>query len=73
MRSNSRLLLIEELICGPNQPCRAKLGDIAMMAMTGGQNRTEAEYDALLKQSGFAVKRVIPAGPLHIIESQPAG
>src|SRR5690606_38521183 len=28
MKPETRLLLVEELVCGPNQACRAKLGDI---------------------------------------------
>jgi len=38
-----------------------------------GQERTEADHPALLGEAGFSLTRVIPtAGPLSIIESQPA-
>jgi hypothetical protein len=38
----------------------------------GGQERTEAEFRALLAEAGFSLTRVIPtANFMSIIESQP--
>jgi len=38
-----------------------------------GQERTEADHRAFLGEAGFSLTRVTPtAGPLSIIESQPA-
>jgi hypothetical protein len=35
MAGKGRLLLVEDLICEANKPCRAKIGDITMMVRTG--------------------------------------
>ena len=73
MQDGARLLVIEDLICAPNVACQAKVGDVTMLARTGGRNLTEAEYRDLLKRGGFTVTRVIPAaGDLHILECTPA-
>jgi hypothetical protein len=38
--------------------------------MTGGQERTESEYRALLAQAGFHLTRIIPTGsPFHVLEA----
>ncbi|HTV03020.1 MAG TPA: methyltransferase [Luteitalea sp.] len=70
MPGGAHLLVIEDLVCGPNQPCRAKLGDVNMLVRTGGRNRTREEYDALLARGGFRIERAIPAaGDLHILDA----
>ena len=72
MGPGATLLVLEDLVCGPNVPCNAKLGDITMLARTGGRNLTEAEYRDLLTRGGFTVRRVIPAvGDHHVIECTP--
>ena len=74
MNGAGRLLLVEELLCGPNQPCRAKVSDLNMLVRIGGRNRTETEYRALLITAGFTVTRVMPAqGELHVMEAVPKG
>lgn len=70
MNGKGKLLLVEDLVCGPNQPCRAKVSDITMLVRTGGRNRTENEYRNLLSKSGFEITRVLSAqGELSIIEA----
>ena len=34
--------------------------DMAMLVLLGGQERTEAEYAALLGKAGFHLTRVVP-------------
>ena len=69
-----KLMLIEDLVCGPNQPCLAKVSDLNMLVRTGGRNRTEIEYRALLTKAGFRVTRVLPVhGDLSMIEAVPQG
>lgn len=69
MGPGATLLVLEDLVCGPNIPCNAKLGDVTMLARTGGRNMTDAEYRDLLRRGGFTVQRVIPAaGDHHILE-----
>ncbi|MDQ6698883.1 MAG: hypothetical protein M3Z36_01705 [Acidobacteriota bacterium] len=60
MTREARLLIIENLVYGPNEPCKGKGGDINMMVRNGGRNRTEAEFGDLLVASGFEIVRVIP-------------
>jgi hypothetical protein len=82
MDENARLLLIEEV--QPERIAAGDLGalrDILMMVLTGGQERTEAEYRALLDAAGFELTRVIPldgaaASPvsgarMSLLEAQP--
>ncbi|GGR77672.1 MULTISPECIES: methyltransferase [Streptomyces] len=48
--------------------------DVNMMVTTGGQERTEGEFRALLEETGFTVRSVGvgQAGPLSVIEAVPA-
>jgi len=68
-----RLLLIERLL-----PARvlddpdAAFVDLHMLAVTGGRERSESEYRALMATAGFALQRVIAAGGcFHILEGLP--
>jgi hypothetical protein len=73
MPADATLLVVEDLVCGPNVPCRAKLGDVNMLARTGGRNRTRDEYRALLARGGFRMNRAIQAvGDLHLLEATAA-
>jgi hypothetical protein len=59
--AGSRLLLIEEIM--PVQAMSAPAtvaSDFSMLLLTGGRERTEAEYRALLEEGGFQHGRVIP-------------
>jgi hypothetical protein len=72
MAATSRLLIAEDLVCGPNQPCPAKQRDINMLVRTGGRNRTEQEYRNVLARGGFRTTRVIAtASTLFLIEAAP--
>jgi hypothetical protein len=72
MPAESRLLVVEFMICGQNQPCFAKMSDIQMMVRTGGRNRTEQEFRLLFASSGFELNRVIAtAVGMDIIETKP--
>lgn len=71
IRSDGRLLLIEGVSKPPNEPDPNKFLDVWFIG-GGGCERTEAEYRALLRGSGFELMRVIPAGgPSAILESRP--
>jgi hypothetical protein len=74
MASRGKLLLVEDLVCGPNQSCSAKVSDLNMLVRTGGRNRTEIEYRTLLGKAGFRVTQVYAAqGDLSVIEAVPQG
>jgi hypothetical protein len=71
MKGRGRLLLIEQIICAPNQACPAKAADIQMMVRNGGRNRTEKEYRDLLRTANFDVRRVISTTGPGIVEAVP--
>ena len=72
--SGAPLLLIERVLrekVGP-EDLDDVLADLDMLTVAGGQERTEAEYTALLKRAGFKLERIIPTPtPVKILESLP--
>jgi hypothetical protein len=72
MSDPAKLLLIERIIPPGNDPAVGKLVDISMLVMTGGMERTENEYRALLEAAGFRMQAIIPTGiGSSIIEAVP--
>jgi SAM-dependent methyltransferase len=70
LRPQGRLLLVERIM-----PLRAEQdpaviwGDLNMLAMTGGRERTQGEYSTLLAAAGFSLGRVVPTrSGLSVIE-----
>jgi ubiquinone/menaquinone biosynthesis C-methylase UbiE len=71
MAENGRLLLVEAVVPHGSQPHFSKYMDLNMLVMTGGRERTEDEYRALLEASGFRLRRIIPTeSPMSIIEGE---
>jgi hypothetical protein len=60
MQKESRLLVVEMVIPPGNEPSVAKLLDLEMLVITGGRERTEAEFNNLFVSSGFKLSRIIP-------------
>jgi hypothetical protein len=72
MHPAARLLLVESVIEPGNAPSLGKFFDLMMLAMTGGQERTEPEYGSLLTASGLRLVRVTPTtAEIHVIEAEP--
>jgi len=71
MDNDATLLIIEMIMpdeCGPslaNYPL--VMTDLQMFVMTGGRERTEAEFRALLEAAGFELKRIIRTQALESI------
>ncbi|GAC1651075.1 MAG: hypothetical protein NVS9B11_23800 [Candidatus Dormibacteraceae bacterium] len=63
MKPDGRVLTIETVIPPGNAPSPGKFLDVNMLVMTGGRERTEAEYRALYKAAGFELTRIVPAHP----------
>jgi SAM-dependent methyltransferase len=64
MAKNGRVLIIERLI--PDDPADAVpvlLSDLNMLVITGGQERTNAEYRKLLADAGLNPAKVQPVAP----------
>lgn len=59
MNEKSKILVIEAVIPKGNTGHPGKFMDINMMAMTGGKERTEAEYASLFANAGLKLERVI--------------
>ena len=73
MKPDSRLLIIEMVLPTGDTPHPGKMLDINMLAITGGLERTEPEYQALLDKAGFRVARVVPTeSAVSVIEAFPA-
>ena len=74
MSPAAKLLLLEAVIPPGNAPMLGKFLDLNMMVITGGKERTEREFAALLAEAGFRLTRVIPTkSPVSIVEAAPDG
>jgi SAM-dependent methyltransferase len=72
IRPDGRLLLVEGVSKPPNEPDPNKFLDVWFIG-SGGCERTEGEYRALLRGGGFTLTRVVPTGGASaILESRPA-
>lgn len=72
MNAQARLLLVEMVLPAGDTPHPGKMLDMVMLTMTGGQERTPAEYSTLLGKAGFRMTRVVPtASPVSIVEAIP--
>lgn len=56
----ARVLIIETLVAEAPGPHFGKLVDIIMLAVTGGRERTQSQFAALLAAAGFRLERVLP-------------
>jgi len=73
MAPESRVLVVDHVIPAGNAVNWGKLLDINMMAITGGQERTRAQFEALLRRAGLRLNRVVAtACPLSIVEATAA-
>ena len=64
-----KVVIVETVLGpGPDAPFKNFL-DLNMMVMTGGRERTEADYRTLLEKAGFQLTRVLPTtSPMSIVE-----
>jgi len=60
MNPGGKVLVIEMVLPPGNTPHPGKMLDMIMLAIPGGQERTEAEYRPLLAKAGLKVTRVVP-------------
>jgi hypothetical protein len=69
MAGHSKLLVAERIVPEGNAPSQAKLVDVSMLALLGGQQRTEAAFRVLCARAGFQLTHVVltPAG-IGVIE-----
>ena len=60
MGKDGRLLVVESVIPPGNDASFGKLLDLAMLAIPGGEERTEEEYRKLYQAAGFQSTRIVP-------------
>jgi hypothetical protein len=67
-----KLLLMDIVLPAGNPQCFGMLFDLEMLVTNAGCERTRAEFDKLLRNTGFRLTRVIPTAlPLSIVEAEP--
>jgi O-methyltransferase domain/Dimerisation domain len=72
MASNGRVLIVDMIVPETESASFSKLLDLNMMVMTGGRERTKAEFSALLNAADYRLTRIIPTmAPQSIIEAVP--
>jgi O-methyltransferase domain/Dimerisation domain len=71
MQPQGKVLLVERVIRTGSSPQVLVLeSDVQMLVVTGGKERTDAEYRALLNAAGFEVTQLIPVlTPFYVIEA----
>jgi hypothetical protein len=50
-----RVIVLDSVIRGGNEPDYGKLMDVQMLVMPGGRERTADEFEALFARAGFAL------------------
>jgi O-methyltransferase domain len=71
MKPRGIVLLVERaILSGKSSKLLVLESDVQMLTVTGGKERTDAEYRALLNAAGFEVTRLIPVlTPYYVIEA----
>jgi hypothetical protein len=65
--------LCEVVVPDDDAHCFSKLLDLNMVVMTGGRERTRAEFAALLNTAGYSLTRIIPTvAPQSVLEAIPS-
>jgi len=69
MRAGGKVLVVEHVVLDGNSADPAKFGDLNMLVMVGGHERTAAEFDTLLQAAGLRLERdTVARPPWHVIE-----
>jgi hypothetical protein len=72
MKTNGRVLIVDMIVPDTNSASFSKLLDLNMMVMTGGRERTKAEFRVLLDAADYRLTRIIPTmAPQSVIEAAP--
>ncbi len=70
MPDDGRVLIVDSVIPPDNDPHPGKVLDLEMLMLPGGMERTAAEFETLLTNSGFRLNRIIPTlSPVSIVEA----
>ncbi len=71
MQPQGKVVLVERVILSDSPPSLLVLeSDVNMLVATGGKERTDGEYRALLGAAGFELRQLIPVlPPFSLIEA----
>jgi hypothetical protein len=70
MPDHGKVLIVDSVIPPGNDPHPGKWLDLEMLVAPGGVERTAAEFETLLNNSGFKLSRIIPTpSPVSIVEA----
>lgn len=73
MPTDARVLVIDAVIPPGNDPHPGKILDLEMLISPGGVERTESQFDTLLKNSGLRMTRIVPTrSAVSIVEAEKA-
>jgi len=69
LAANGKLILVEAVVPSGSEPHFSKFMDLNMLVMTGGHERTEAEFRRLYEVSGFRLTRIVGTeSPFSVIK-----
>ena len=70
MKPESKLLIIEMVLPAGDEPHPGRLLDMVMLALPGGEERTEQQYATLLSKADLRLTRVVPTdSAVSIVEA----
>jgi len=70
-RRGGRVILLEMVLQPGNAPDLGKVGDLEMLVMPGGRERTADDFAALFARAGFELTRIIPTeSPMCVVEAR---
>jgi len=71
LNPGGRVLIVEQVINDRPESVMGKLFDLEMLVMTsGGRERTEGEFQKLLRSAGFEMQRIVPTkSPVCVVEA----
>ena len=70
LAKGGKVLLVETVVPGPNEPDGAKIADLEMLVLLGSRERTEQEFGALLDRADLTLNRIVPTREyLKIVEA----
>jgi hypothetical protein len=72
MAERGRVLIVDMVVPDTDAMSFSKLLDLNMLAMTGGRERTKAEFHALLDAADYELTTIIPTmAPQSVLEAVP--
>jgi hypothetical protein len=72
LNKGGRILVVEQIVPGWAEWSGIKLGDLEMMVLTHGRERTVAEFRSVFAMAGLRLERIIPtSSELSILEGSP--